>query len=195
MAFLGQATPGLANPTPWAHVTSERREKLRTAYSALLRERVSTSSGPRLLPPPPPSADTPALLVEGGCLMCGVNHVAVPADRVTRLGGPTIAAHKVWRERTVTRGPDRLRGHVCPACADALDALAAWGPSAVERAYTRWLDASNRHTEAENLRVLILDNSAPALPTYAALVHVSTLSGLAAPSPSQSPWEHLSRRR
>lgn len=118
-------------PHPWAHLTDEQRTACLTARGRALRARLARSA-------PPVAVASPS---HGGCLMCGVAAVSVPAVDVERDGGPLSTAQRVWRPVTTTvaalggrPSPALLAGHLCPACADATDAVGAVGPTAMERA-------------------------------------------------------------
>lgn len=84
---------------------------LRGAYAGVLADRVA-------LRQPPVPIGCPS----GGCALCGVGAVAVPAIEVARRA--------VCREVST----ERLRGHVCPSCAQAIDAEGAVGQPAIGRA-------------------------------------------------------------
>ena len=188
------AAPATANPYPWAHVRHVLRLRLREGYAAVLGERVAATAPPVRLPPPPLVAEAGTVRVEGGCLLCGVAVVTMPAAAAVRLGGRSAAAWTVWTELTVLRGADRLTGHLCPDCERARESVGAEGPTARERAYLAHLVASHREDDADRLRALIVDDAAPALPGYGALVHAALQAHDPVPGPSEQPWGHLRLR-
>ena len=153
------------NPFPFAHVRRGLRLRLRDGYAKVLRDRVASTAPPVRLSPPPIDDVPGSVRVEGGCLMCGVATVTVPTARVARLGDNHAAAGDVWRATSITVGADRLSGHLCPACAAAMDAVGAIGPTAVERALLAHLDASCPDELAERLRSRLIDGDPPPLPT------------------------------
>jgi hypothetical protein len=93
---------------PWSHLMPGQRGELRNAYASLLRERVSRSA-PAVPVPPPRIIDTasgsgPLVLVEGGCLLCGVSHQSVPATVVARARSWEQVARQMWTpKRTETQ--------------------------------------------------------------------------------------------
>lgn len=108
------AAPGTCSPHPWAHVRHGPRQLLREGYAAVLRDRVAASAPPVRLSPPEPDHDGWA--VPGGCLVCGVEAVTLPAARVAVLGGRQEVQREVWRPLTaaspsvlcrVRPGPDQ----------------------------------------------------------------------------------------
>jgi hypothetical protein len=135
--WLARFSPSLTVPlgtctaAPWGHLLDEQRQACLSARASMLRARVARSA-------PPVAVASPS---HGGCLMCGVSAVRVAAVRVEQDGGPQVTARDVWRPVTTTcnalggpPSPALLAGHLCPACAAALDAVGAVGPTAMERA-------------------------------------------------------------
>lgn len=106
---------------------------------------MAASAPPVRLEPPEPDEDSRAVPVPGGCLLCGVDAVTLPAAPVAVLGGREEAQREVWRPLSALPsslggiGPDRLGGSVCPPCADALNWVRSVGPSALERALIEYL--------------------------------------------------------
>lgn len=122
-------TEGLCSPHPFAHVTLTERAELRAAYAAYLADRLSLSA-------PPVTIRCPS----GGCAMCGLSSVDRSALEVARRGGPKATSSAVWRPVMTTRtalgrpGPDRVAGHLCPACDHAVEESGhAIGQSAMSR--------------------------------------------------------------
>lgn len=181
-----------ANPHPWAHVRSTDRARLGEAYAAALAERVSVSAGPVRVAPPALTLEqvSPGQQpIEGGCGICGVGHVTVPADRVARSRRDRLAA-SVW---TLHSGvaPDTLGGHrsparlaiwLCPACEDAFGWEHSMGPSTMERALLASLD---------RLGSLAPDMEVPGLIGWARIVADTLRRGLPAPRPNAVPFDHL----
>lgn len=185
------ASTGWADPYPFAHVGMVDRQRLRSAYAGLLAERVASHAPPvRLTPPALGPVEVAVVVVTGGCLVCGVDAVTLPATEVSRAGGPRLAARDVWRDLTVAPdalgglpSPDRLAGHVCPACADALDAVGAVGPTAMERALLGYLDTAGRTDDARRLREALAGGTVTGLVGWGALPSPRV--------PSGEPWGHV----
>ncbi len=161
----------------WSHLSPEERQRCRTAQAATLRARVARSS-------PPVSIGPPKDCRHPGCLMCGVAAVRVAAVQVEREGGPQVSARTVWRSITTANrlggrpGPDLLRGYLCPACSDAVDAVGAVGPTAMERAVVAHLGLSAK---------------GPVPPVLDGLVGWAGLPG--DPPPNAQPWDHCDLSR
>lgn len=190
------ARPGKHAPRPWAHVTDDARATLRTAYATMLRERLARAAPDVTLTPPPVEfwgQDVPA---SGGCLFCGVRAVTVSAAQVARVGGREAAQRLAWRAVTgspATLGgraaPVRVAGYLCPACADALDAAGAVGPTALERALAEFLpDAAARRLRAALAQTV---GTVPGLVGWGALVHAARTRDLTPPRPNAEPWGHI----
>lgn len=174
----GKLTRDLCSAYPWAHVTTAQRAELRSAYAAVLRDRLALSE-------PPVAIRCPS----GGCLLCGVASVDRAAIEVTRRGGPLATAQAVWLPISPSptalggSGPDLVKGHVCPACADAIDSAGAVGPTARGLAVVAHVGQSSEE-KAERLRDRLGDDFPPVLPAWAALRDAE---------PSAEPWSHLRR--
>jgi len=187
------AAPGTCSPYPWAHIRHGLRQQLREGYAAVLRDRVAANAPPVRLPPPEIEEDSGAVPVSGGCLLCGVDAVALPASRVAVLGGREEAQREVWRRLTAASpaslggvGPDRITGHVCPACADALNWVGSIGPTAMKRALIEHLRAAGSEDEADRLR----EGEIEGLVGWGALAYAAMRSGSVMKS-SSSRWGHL----
>lgn len=175
------------NAEAWAHVSDEQRRALREGYSRVLAERVAASAPPVALTPPP-AEEGKGSPVEGGCLFCGVPAVAMDAQRVVARGGTEQARAEVWTPTSADatalggRSSGRLRGHLCPSCADSKQAVGSVGPNALERAYTRHMRTIGRGDD---------------LPSLAPGEHLSGLSAWAvtARTENREPWEHTARPR
>jgi hypothetical protein len=82
------------------------------------------------------------LLIEEGCMMCGLSHQLVPAAVVARQGRETLARELWTPKRTGAQqlggraSPEWVSGHLCQLCADAVDHVPnrALGPTALLRA-------------------------------------------------------------
>ena len=122
----------------------------------------------------------------GGCAFCGIPAVPMPAAQVLRLGGPLAAEQQVWRRITTLptslggRGPNLVRGHLCPLCSEALDDVGAIGQPARARALLAYLDRTAPAKERP-LRNRLADDFPPSLPAWAA----------SARKPNATPWSHL----
>ncbi len=166
------------SPYPWAHVTLGQRAALRTAYAAVLRDRLALTQ-------PPVAVACPS----HGCLLCGVAAVRRSAIEVSRGGGESATVHTLWRAVTTLptalggQGPDHVFGHVCPACAEAIAEAGAVGPSARERAVVEHVRATLGDAKADRLRTLLTDDFPPSLPAWGAVTRPA----------SATPWGHLRR--
>lgn len=139
-----EAEIGTCPPHPFAHLMPGQRKALRAAYAALLRERVARTAPPVAIPPPRVtgvhSATSPLVVVEGGCLLCGVGHQSVPAAAVAREGRDRVARDLWTARRTGAQplggrlSPATVSGHLCRVCAEAVTHAGAFGPTALERA-------------------------------------------------------------
>jgi hypothetical protein len=128
----------------------------------------------------------------GGCLFCGVGSVSRSAIEVSRRRGPLAVAKVVWRSVTTvpsalgSRGPDVVRGHVCPPCADAVDTEHAVGHSARAHALLAYLHSIAEEEKARRLRMLLVEDLLPPV-----------LPGWGAQPPPRvanaEPWSHLRR--
>lgn len=184
------ARPGTAAPRPWGHVRESTRLGLRRAYVHAMADRLALSAPPVALAPPPlpPSRSLP---VPGGCLVCGVASVSLPAVQVARAGGREAAARDVWHYASSVApdslggraGPTRLSGHTCPPCAEAVAHAGAWGPSARERALLVALGLASRWSEGA-------DALAGAV-GWAGLFADAARRSAPLPEPNLTPWAHL----
>lgn len=178
-----------AASSPWSAVPAELLDGLRTARAALLAERLAETRPPHHLAPPALTrshldrgpAHPARVPVDGGCAWCGVSTITLPAVEVHRLGGPVEAALARWRP--ILR--DRFAGHLCPACADALDSEGAYGQTAVEGALIAHLGLGRRHLYLAD--DLTLDGVGPWCDT----VLRAHAAGRPAPAPAASPWAHV----
>lgn len=179
--------PGTYALTPWAHVDAE---PLRRGYAQVLRERVAASA-PASAIAPPQVEEGGGAAVPGGCLMCGVSAVHVAAADVARAGGPANAARDAWSPRQVGlaalggRGPERLSGHVCHLCEQAVEHMGAVGPSAMERSLIQYL------------RPEVVGRLPYGAPRFDGLLGWGTLvadaqrRGTPAPPPNERRWGHV----
>lgn len=181
-----------ANPHPWAHVRTTDRSRLREAYAAALAERVVLNSGPRQVAPPPltgervPHGQQP---VGGGCGICGVGHVSVPAEQAARTRSDWLAS-SVWT-RHASVAPEALGGRrsatrlvvwLCPACEDAFGWEQSMGPSTVERALFASLDALGQKQP---------DTEVVGLIAWAGLYADAVRRGHPAPRSNAIPFDHI----
>lgn len=164
------------SPYPWAHVTLGQRAALRTAYAAVLRDRLALREPPIALPCP-----------SGGCLLCGVATISRSAIEVAHGGGSAVVGAQVWTTVTATPaalgagGPDHINGHLCPPCSDAIEAEGAIGPSALGRAVVEHVRRTLGEERATRLRSRLTDDFPPTLPAWGGL-HAE---------PNREPWSHL----
>lgn len=137
-----------SNAEAWAHLSEEQRRALRDGYSELLAERVAASAPRSPSVPRPPRRGREARRPRG--LFCDVPAVALDAQRVVARGHIEQARADAWTltsaDATVLggRSSGRMRGHLCPECADSKEALRSVGASIIERAYTQDMRASAR---------------------------------------------------
>jgi hypothetical protein len=93
--IAAEADPQTCSPYPFAHLRIGQRSALRAAYATLLKERVAGTAPPvKVLPPPVTDWITganPLIIVEGGCLLCGVGHQMVPVDVVAGRSSKIIS--------------------------------------------------------------------------------------------------------
>lgn len=176
-----------ANAEAWAHLTAQQRRALREGYSRVLAERVAASAPPVALTPPP-AEEGKGSPVEGGCLFCGVPAVAMDAQRVVARGGVEQARAEAWTptsaDATVLGGrtSGRLRGHLCPDCADSKEAVGSVGAGAIERAYERHMRATGRGDELPSLGP---DERLSGLRAWA----------VTARTENHEPWQHIGHVR
>ena len=110
-----------------------------------------------------------------GCRLCGVDVIQVAAIEVVRWGGPEAAAIVAWRSVTTTasalggRGPQGVRGHLCPQCSEAVRSEGAVGPSSRGRALVEYVRRSKGDPKATRLRLLSGDDFPPLIPGWGAL--------------------------
>jgi hypothetical protein len=192
--LAADAYPGTCNPYPWASVRGVARLHLREGYGAMLADRVARSAGPAALAPPSPEATIAAVTLGSACLLCGVGSVALSAATVLALEGRKAAARSVWRPLLSTPaslgGPgsaERIAGHTCPDCTDALDAEGAVGPSAMERALIAYLRSSGRDDDAMKLASVDVDG----LAGWGALAYVARRRGEPALVANRVAWGHI----
>lgn len=180
----------VANLRPWAHVRPGDRARLRSAYAAVLRERVAMAGPPVPVPPPTLTADEVdgRQPVPGGCLFCGVAAVPVDAVKVARAGGPAGAGHEVWTVRRPEphtlggrRAPGRLVGHLCPPCDDAVE-HEGLGASAMERSVMGAIGLGGKWRG---------DPMFDGLTGWGALYADALRRGEPAPPPNRERWAHI----
>ncbi|WP_281872871.1 hypothetical protein [Brachybacterium paraconglomeratum] len=174
----GWAGTAQCAPEPWAHVDAEWRRELRAAFLRVLAFRFAQSQPDQEVPCPDP----------GGCMLCGVGAVAMPATRVAVLGGVDGAATFAWTARSAVPssiGGKALRGRVdgytCPTCERAVTEAGSFGIAAMGRSLAEHLDRAGKPEQAKRLR------SAVRLDELAGLVAHGVGGGPA----SREPWEHV----
>lgn len=117
--------------------------------------------------------------------------MTLPAARVAVLDGREEAQQKVWQPLTAPSpaslggsGPDRITGHVCPTCADALDWVGSVGPTSMRRALSEHLRATGRHEDAERLGL----GEVVGLVGWGALAYTAQRRGEQPTAGSAAPW-------
>lgn len=171
--------PGRCAATPWQQATPEDREELRRSYASVLAYRVAQDSPDRALACPD----------RGGCLLCGVATVTLPATRVVTLGGATAATGTVWTPRTVPLasiggkggGRAHVAGYVCPACDDAVTGVGSIGYSAMARALSAHLRAHGDPWRAGEIETAAREDA------IGGLVGHAVVGGTG----SREPWAHV----
>jgi hypothetical protein len=157
---MGLRSLPACSPRPWAHVTLTQRAALRAAYAAVLRDRLALSA-------PLVAIRCPS----GGCLLCGISSVDRAAIEGASRGGTDAVSHAVRRSVSTTppalggRGREAVHGHVCPACATAIEGEGAVGHSARGRALVAYVHHSSAQ-KAKHLRLMLTDHSPPSLPAW-----------------------------
>lgn len=173
----GTLAKGRVNARPWTHVRIGARQELQRALADGLRDFVTRTQPPQVLACP-----------STGCLFCGVPSISRPAVEVARLGGPTTAASTLWRPTVTTpaalagHGPGPARGHLCPACTDALEVVGAVGLRARGQALVNHVQATLGQDKARRLKNALEADEAGHLPAWAAVAR----------EPNATPWAHLS---
>ncbi|MEN5075877.1 hypothetical protein ABE437_18820 [Isoptericola cucumis] len=157
--------PDSAAVQAWSHLSRPDAQvgpSLREGYAQVLRATADATT--RLAPPADGSPR--------GCLVCGLASVSAPVG--------TQPAH-VWAlvsaDRSALggrRSPDRLRGYLCPDCADAKEVEGSIGPSAMERSLLAHLDIGRKSLTPTALTGLV---------GWAAQIEPG--------EPSDEPWEHV----
>lgn len=175
----GEAGTGSCASEPWAHVTAECQTELRSGYARVLAFRVAQSQ-------PDQAVACPS---RGGCMLCGVRAVTLPATRVAVLGGSNAAASFIWSERSATsstlggRGVrDRLDGHLCPTCDQAVQDAGSFGMAAMGRSLAEHLRGTDRDGEAKNIAAAARRDDLEGMVAHAVLGGRGT----------RTPWEHVS---
>lgn len=190
VTWMSSPRPGLAAPFPFGHVRTIARAHLLRGWVDHQYDMAAMNRPD--VPVRPPSAEPPGsgMPILGGCLLCGVDHVDVPARRANRspldvwvarcavssaaLGGPATAAG--------------VRGWTCPECSQAIQDDRSIGPSAIRLAVTRW-------AEAEDDRGLVSLLNGPddwRICGWSGLAVRARLKGRSLAA-SPKPWYHLDR--
>ncbi len=126
----------------WAHLDEEVLASLRAAMARVLAERLALTRPPVRVAPPRVLTISGETAWPGRCLVCGTDHIDMPAVQVLDLGGSTATARKIWTRHTLStgRGPERLAGYCCPRCEEAIRAAGnVIGPTAYDVALTAHL--------------------------------------------------------
>lgn len=180
---------------PFGHVSHEARSEVRAARARMLAVRVAENAPPRQVLPPPASSAR-AEPINGGCLMCGVAAVEVPAAEVARRGD--AALDRAWQRAQAdpralggVGSPTPISGHLCPPCSDARQSVGSLGVTACERAMKHYLREVGRDDDARVIR----EEETTGLAAWGALVHRQRVQGKRERRPSAEPWAHVNVRR
>lgn len=164
------------SPYPWAQVGLSERAALRAAFGAALRDRLALRQEPVVIVCP-----------STACLMCGIATITRPAIEVSRRGSVGATQLATWRTVLVDRtslggmpSPERVEGHLCPACTEAIDEVGGVGWRARARAVESFVGHSSPQ-KAKRLRSMLDGDFPPAVPAWA--VARRRVGG--------APWEHL----
>ena len=110
----------------WSHIKEELADEIHRTVARLMRRSVEFP-----FPFAPPRGALP------GCLLCGVGTLLVKESDAVEAWGPEHSA------RPETLGgppqPEPIRGHMCPACTNSVEAVGAIGMPAAERALLNFL--------------------------------------------------------
>jgi hypothetical protein len=148
-ATRDEVDPQTCNPHRFAHVKIGQRAELRTGYALWIRERAARHASAIKISPPPVtdvrSGSAQLIIIQAGCLICGVATQTMPAVEVAQHGRMTVA-REIWRplrtHATQLGGGQsalELSGYLCKVCAGAVDHVHSIGPSALERSLTSHL--------------------------------------------------------
>lgn len=178
LGFRGPTERRVCSPHAWAHVGLSERAALRAAFGAALRDRLALRAEPVVI-------DCPS----AACLMCGIAKITRSAIEVSRRGSVGATRLATWRTVMVDRtslggspSPERVEGHVCPDCTEAVDGVGGVGWRARARAVVSYVHRSSS-TKANRLQSMVDGDFPPALPAWAVV----------AQSPNAKPWGHLRR--
>jgi hypothetical protein len=192
-----ESNAGTCSPYRWAHLRFAQRSALRTAYGTLLRERVARTAPPVRIGPPEVSdritGTNPLIVIESGCLFCGIGHQSVAAA-VVAAESRQIISHLVWHPvRTSTEqlggraSSASVSGYLCKVCNDASEHVHSIGPSALTRALVAALVPER--LDKVGYGQLAVDG----LRGWGALAAHAQQQQPPAPNPrpNSHPWEHL----
>lgn len=167
------------SPYPWAHVGVSERAALRAAFGAALRDRLALRAEPVVIVCP-----------STACLMCGIATVTRPAIEVSRRGSVGATRLATWRAVLVDRtslggmpSPERVEGHLCPDCTEAIDAAGGVGWRAIGRALVVNTRVSLGEDAAARLRRRLESDFPPVVRAWGALPEPRR--------PNDQPWSHL----
>lgn len=166
------APPDQCGQYPWAHVPPSTRLQLRTGYAATLADRAAASRPVQRVAPPDGTS----------CVFCGVGHVDRSAQDVQALGGLGEARRILWEPATTTE----MSGHLCPACAQAVESVGSVGATAMLRAFTAHLRSVGRGDDADRAA-----RDDVRLVAWGALSANLVRRGHAAPAANETPWQHV----
>jgi hypothetical protein len=184
-------SPTACGTAPWSHVSEELLSTARSAYAAMLAERVAAKAPPVVLAPP--NAPDPDLA--RGCLYCGVGALAVAADEAARAGGTESARWIAWQPISILTpssigapaSAEPVRGWLCPRCAAVVEDMAVVGQSSMEKALRAHLAEVGR---TDDLR-RITGGELSQLASWAGFVLLQRRRGRPVPRPNREPWGHL----
>lgn len=184
--WIARATeaPGYSQLFPFAHLTGENRDVLRSRFADSVADRLAVNAPPINVTPPnigQRELAYGAVPVTTGCLLCGIGELKVAASAsqsVWTLRPSAISPHQLGGRRS----PMKLHGYSCPACTAALDYAGAFGPSAMERAVTVALGVAGQWRD---------DAALNGLRGWGALFADAINRDLPAPLPNTTPWAHV----
>ena len=132
------------------------------------------------------------VLVEDGCLLCGVSHQSVSATVVAQAPSREQVARDLWTpKRTSTQqlggqlSPASISGYLCRPCTEAVEHAHAMGPTALMRALVAAV-------APQGVGMLGWGKlSVDGLVGWAVLVAEARRRGKVPPPPNRTPWAHL----
>lgn len=135
------ARAGQCTSKPWSHLYDDLLAEVRQAGRRYLAMKVASTRPDVLLAP----------RKGGGCLLCGIGQVSVPAATVVAAGGVEQARSQTWKVLKFSPAalggkpsPEQIEDVCCPACARALERAGSIGVGAMVAALKAHLAATGR---------------------------------------------------